>query len=494
MLPLLACCGLLPPAPTLAWHTRRALGVLFLLAGASFLPPAPAAQNPDLALPLSAQPVHVSNLLDVEQGLPWVESATQAVNIWVRNSFSTGGPATDRFTLNKVILNVYARADLLTVRIYNDSNGSLGAQVGGDLVRQVGESRGVRGHWGHVTFNAPDGITLHGGTTYWLAVIHAHDTDDLGRAVYEAAIRHTESASESGTDGWSIGNTHGFWHNSGAHWVTRPAAAVDADSIDVRHNDTSLEVSWDAPEGATHYDVTYTGSNGATGRAAWNRASTSLTIGCDVREGYENQHCVSGATDYRVGVRARNAGGPSPWTNAAWASFEPPAAPSSLDVTHNGSSLSVSWDAVAEATSHHVTYTDADAIDWQLAEAAHTGTSLTISGVDSAKTYLVGVRAKNAAGASDWMNSEWTPPPSTLTAPDPVTSIVNRPGREVDNIGGKAVQGVGPCPLVAPPCPSALVRKRKSNRSPCPVPAAWVTAWCSAPKLFCPAGKESLTW
>ena len=75
-----------------------------------------------------------------------------------------------------------------------------------------------------------------------------------------------------------------------------------------------------------------------------------------------------------------------------------------------------------------------------------------------------------------------------------VPTLVNRPGRKVDSIGGKAVQGVGPCPLVVPPCPSALVRKRKSNRSPCPVPAAWVTAWCSAPKLFCPVGKESLTW
>ena len=44
-------------------------------------------------------------------------------------------------------------------------------------------------------------------------------------------------------------------------------------------------------------------------RAAWNRAGTSLTITCDVRPDYKDQHCVNGDTAYAVGIRARNAAG-----------------------------------------------------------------------------------------------------------------------------------------------------------------------------------------
>ena len=67
--------------------------------------------------------------------------------------------------------------------------------------------------------------------------------------------------------------------------------------------------------------MTYTNAgNGETGRAAWNRAGTSLTITCDSRTGYEGQHCVDGAAAYRVGVRARNAAGESAWANSAAAS------------------------------------------------------------------------------------------------------------------------------------------------------------------------------
>ena len=85
-------------------------------------------------------------------------------------------------------------------------------------------------------------------------------------------------------------------------------------NIRVTHTGTSLTVSWDAPTGATHYDVTYSGG-GVTGRAAWNRAGTSLTITRDSRPGHGNR-VDSGAT-YTVGVRARNAAGTSAWTNSA---------------------------------------------------------------------------------------------------------------------------------------------------------------------------------
>ena len=83
----------------------------------------------------------------------------------------------------------------------------------------------------------------------------------------------------------------------------------------------------------------------------------------------------------------------------------PPDAVSHVSVTHNGSSLSVSWPAAARAATYHVTYSDNNGASWSLAALDHADTTITISGVDSAKTYIVGVRAKNSGGSSGWVNS-----------------------------------------------------------------------------------------
>ena len=91
-------------------------------------------------------------------------------------------------------------------------------------------------------------------------------------------------------------------------------------NIRVRHNGTSLSVSWDASARATAYDVTYydTGSR-RNWRAAWNRAGTSLRITCDVRPERDGEGCINSHT-YIVGIRARNVAGTSAWTNSGRAS------------------------------------------------------------------------------------------------------------------------------------------------------------------------------
>ena len=128
-------------------------------------------------------------------------------------------------------------------------------------------------------------------------------------------------------------------------------------NIAVTHTGSSLTVTWDAPTGATHYDVTYYNtSSGANARAAWDYEGASLTITCDVREGYENQHCVSGGASYTVGVRAKNAGGASAWVNSETASLALPAAVTDITVVHYGAVLAVEWEAVSGATHYDVTY------------------------------------------------------------------------------------------------------------------------------------------
>ena len=199
-------------------------------------------------------------------------------------------------------------------------------------------------------------------------------------------------------------------HLAQATFTTQFDTAPDpVAAVTVAHQGSSLAVSWDAPARATHYHVTYTDNNGTSWQlGALEHSDTSLTI-----------NGVDSSKTYLVGVRAKNAAGSSGWVNSAAATFTAPGPVSSVTAVHNGSSLAVSWPAAARATHYHVTYTDNNGTSWQLGALEHSGTSLTINGVDSSKTYLVGVRAKNTAGSSGWVNSA----AATFTAPDPVSSV-----------------------------------------------------------------------
>ena len=101
-----------------------------------------------------------------------------------------------------------------------------------------------------------------------------------------------------------------------------------------------------------------------------------------------------------------------------------PDTPSSVSVTRADGSLTASWAAVQGATSYHVTYSSNGGGSWSLAALNHPGTSITIGGIDNAKTYLVGVRARNEHGDSGWRNSPsagpYTPP---QPPPDTPTSV-----------------------------------------------------------------------
>ena len=159
-------------------------------------------------------------------------------------------------------------------------------------------------------------------------------------------------------------------------------------------------MSWDAPPRATHYDVTYSGG-GVNAWAAWNRAGTNLTITCDNRYPGHNLSCVSAGTTYTVGVRARNAAGESAWMHSSPASLSAPDPVTNIQVTHNRTSLSVSWDAPAGAAYYDVTYTDANNISWVRVAWGRAGVSITISNgvygnnaINGGTTYIVGVRAK----------------------------------------------------------------------------------------------------
>ena len=128
----------------------------------------------------------------------------------IATSFKTGGSSTDRFKLDSAVVQFDAWAIIATVRVYNDSGGSPGTQVGGDLRRYRGSS-----NEGNTTYSGPvPGITLNGDTTYWLVVIMPADTD----------VRVTTSDAQTGSTGWEIGNnTVGL---SGSTWSQQSASAI----------------------------------------------------------------------------------------------------------------------------------------------------------------------------------------------------------------------------------------------------------------------------
>ncbi len=214
-------------------------------------------------------------------------------------------------------------------------------------------------------------------------------------------------------------------------------------SVTATRADGALTASWPAVSGADSYHVTYT-SNGmqSWGLAAFSHTSNSITISAD------------NAKTYYVGVRARNDGGWSGWTNSSASGpytppdnnpppdptptpTPPPGPVSSVSLTRADGTLTASWDAPTGATKYHVTYTSDWGQSWTSAADAHASTSITIS-ADNAKAYTVGVRAGNDGGWSGWTNSppaySYFPPARGIIIQDaqgnPITALAVPEGGE----------------------------------------------------------------
>ena len=132
-----------------------------------------------------------------------------------------------------------------------------------------------------------------------------------------------------------------------------PPAAVG--SVTLTRADGTVTASWDAPAGATKYHVTYTNDGGQSWHAPVNGhtniTATSLTFNAD------------NAKSYIVGVRAGNDNGQwSGWRNSPEAGpytppdANPPAAVGSITLNRSDATLTVSWNAVSDATKYHAVY------------------------------------------------------------------------------------------------------------------------------------------
>ena len=98
----------------------------------------------------------------------------------------------------------------------------------------------------------------------------------------------------------------------------------------------------------------------------------------------------------------------------------PPEMPDSVTVTRVDGALIATWTAVEDATSYQVIYIVDGETESSLAAENHPDNSITITGVDNARTYTVGIRARNEHGDSDFRYSRPAGPfaPATVSIGD----------------------------------------------------------------------------
>ena len=270
------------------------------------------------------------------------------------------------------------------------------------------------------------GYTVANATKY-----HITYSSDGGASWSLAALDHSEVTITISADnaksyivGVRAGNSTSWsgWRNSpsiGPYTPLSPPATPA--SVTATRADGSITASWHAVDSATSYHVTYTDNDAQSWQlAALDHPATTGMVTITIT--------ADNSKSYIVGVRAKNAHGGSNWVNSPSVGPytppppPPPASVASVSVDRADGTLTASWQAVASATSYHVTYTDNDAQSWQLAALDHPATTGTVTitiTADNDKSYIVGVRAKNAHGGSNWVNSPsvgpYTPPPGQPT-------------------------------------------------------------------------------
>ena len=225
--------------------------------------------------------------------------------------------------------------------------------------------------------------------------------------------------------GVRAGNANGWgaWTDSP---VSNPPLPAAVGSITLTRNGSTLTVSWNAVDGAAKYHALYQ----ANGAGDWlppipdyqNITATSFTFNIDSDKSYV------------VGVRAGNSAGWGPWTDSPASNPPLPAAVGSIALTRSDTTLTVSWNAVSDATKYHALYQADGAGDWLPPITDYnniTDTGFTFD-VDNAKSYVVGVRAGNSAGWGPWTDSPASGP-YTPPAPDPNAGII------VQDSGGNAI-------------------------------------------------------
>ena len=216
--------------------------------------------------------------------------------------------------------------------------------------------------------------------------------------------------------------------------VSPPAAPT---GLTATAGDGSVALAWSDPADSsiTGYQYQVNHNDTATGSlSGWSSWQSIADSGADT-----TSHTLTGLSngkEYRYKLRTVNAAGTgkaapqsAPWYVAATPQVPPPpAAPSNVAVNPSEDSLEITWDAVSDATGYDVRAKGEGASDWHDVASNVTGTSYTYN--TSNTMDYVGVRARNANGASEWTDVSRMPSNDLLNVATGLSS------------GGASVQSV----------------------------------------------------
>jgi hypothetical protein len=175
--------------------------------------------------------------------------------------------------------------------------------------------------------------------------------------------------------------------------------------------------------GATSYEVWYGKADDVSLAEKYGEIAFSGTVDTALQG-------LDEGSDYYVWVRALNAAGYSPWSGAASGRASVSGAPGAVSVpglTAGNGTITVSWTALAGASSYDIYYRTAGQTLYRKAGTG-SGSPYTITGIDNGTAYEVSVRARNASGpgplsaaASITLPPSAPPPPKVKATPGRLT-------------------------------------------------------------------------
>ena len=227
-------------------------------------------------------------------------------------------------------------------------------------------------------------------------------TDSVEGTVYAYQVRAHNSA----------GN--GPW--SDAVQETRLLVPAAPSNLEAAASAASIGVTWQAPAGSivASYDIEYGLSSG----------TERVTASVSGEHGYFTHTGSQGDVEYQYRVRAVNAAGNSPWTDAVTATrVLSPGKPTDVAAAISGDNIEVTWNAPQSVfiDGYHVELRQQNLEDW----TRHTvtgATGFTHDSPDAGATYEYRVRTHNAGGVSNWSAKataiwyEGAAPPGSVSA------------------------------------------------------------------------------
>src|SRR6187200_463326 len=209
----------------------------------------------------------------------------------------------------------------------------------------------------------------------------------------------------------AVGNIFFDISNTNFTIVGAPACGTPTGLSNSTATETSTTVSWNAVGGANNYDIDYKTNAAST----WTNATTATTnLSVDLIG-------LAAGTLYNWRVRANCSGGASNYVQANFTTATPPLScgdPTGLsNTTPTQTSTTVSWNAVGGANNYDVDYKTNAASTWINAATATTALSVDLSGLIAGTLYNWRVKANCSAGASNYVQANFTTATPPVTCP-----------------------------------------------------------------------------